>query len=149
MEKDIKKMLMDDLKASMKSKDLVKTSVIKNIRAAVANYEKENSEELTNTVFVTLLDKLIKDREKSIKMFKDGGRNELVETEEYEVSIIEAYLPKRLSVEEIREEALKVQEETGATGMKDMGRMMGILKNKLGGTAKPADVSKVVKEILQ
>jgi len=150
----MKERLMNDLKEAMKSTDenkAVRVTSIKAIRQAVIEWEKDkknSGKEISEDQFVKIVDKLIKDRNKSIEQYVDAGREDLAESERVEIEIISKYLPERVSEEEITEAAKTLKEEIGATGMKDMGKMMGQLKNKFGTSAKPADISRIVKDIL-
>lgn len=148
----MKDRLMNDLKEAMKSTDAnkaVRLASVKAVRQAVTDYEKSNpGKELTEEVFAGLVDGLIKSREKSVEAYISGGRQDLADVEQEEINIIKTYLPERVDDETIREAALAVKSEIGATSMKEMGQMMGILKSKFGASAKPADVSRIVKEVL-
>jgi len=130
--------------SAMKSKDKERLSVLRLINGKLTDALKENS----NTDLVAVLDSMVKERNKSIEAYTEGGRNDLADQEKFEVTIINEFLPKRMSVEDIQEVAKTVISELGASSMKDMGRVMGVLKGKLGNNAKPADIASVVKSEL-
>jgi len=145
----MKERLMEDLKTAMKARQPEKVASIKSVRQAVIGFEKDNpGKELTEDVFASLVDGLIKTRTKSIEEYTKADRLDLAEPEQVEIDFIKVYLPERVNEETIREFALATKTETGASSMQDMGMMMGKLKAHFGATAKPADISKIVKEIL-
>jgi uncharacterized protein YqeY len=130
--------------SAMKSKDKERLSVLRLINGKLTDALKENS----NADLVAVLDSMIKERNKSIAAYTEANRNDLADQEKFEVTIINEFLPKRMSVEDIQEVAKSVISELGASSMKDMGRVMGVLKGKLGNEAKPADIASVVKSEL-
>lgn len=147
----MKTRLMEDLKKAMKSTDenrTIKLSSIKAVRQAVLDFEKEKKTNITEESFATLVDGLINSREKSIIAYKEAKREDLVIAEQSEIDIIKTYLPERVSNEEIEKEALLLKDKLGADSMRFMGQMMEQLKNYFGVSAKPADISRIVKEIL-
>ena len=145
----MKDRLMTDLKEAMKARNPEKVASIKSVRQAVIGFEKDNpGKELNEEVYASLIDGLIKTRTKSIEEYTKADRLDLAEPEQVEIDYIKVYLPERVDENTIKEAALAIQIETSASSMKDMGMMMGKLKAKFGATAKPADISRIVKEIL-
>ena len=148
----MKNRLMKDLKEAMKSTDenkAIRLASVKAVRQAVAGYEKDNpGYDITEEAIAPLIDGLIKTRQKSVDIFTKENRLDLADVEQTEINFIKVYLPKRVDTDEIKTAALIIKDEIGATGMRDMGKMMGLLKSKFGASAKPADISTVVKEIL-
>jgi uncharacterized protein YqeY len=150
----MKERLMNDLKEAMKSTDenkAVKLNAIKAVRQAVTEWEKDpknSGKEISEEQFVTIVDKLVKDRNKSITEYTKAGREDLCVNERIEIETISVYLPERVSEDEIRSAALSLKEELGVTDMKGMGQMMGKMKAQFGTSATPADISRIVKEIL-
>lgn len=148
----LKDQIMADLKEAMKNKNKDKLRVLRSLKAKLL--EKEISERkggeasLNDEQAIEVLMKAAKQRKESIDQFESGGRDDLVEKEQEELSIIESYLPKMLSEDEVRERARKKIDELGAETMADMGRVMGVLMQELKGKAEGATVSKVVKEEL-
>lgn len=148
----IKDKLLDDIKAAMKEKDSDRLRVLRSIKSKLM--EKEISERkggeatLSDEQAVEVLMKAAKQRKESIEQFEKGDRDDLAENEKAELEIIESYLPKMMSEEEVRAEAIKKIEELGASSMADMGKVMGVLMSELKGKAEGSTVSKVVKEEL-
>lgn len=148
----LKDKIVSDLKQAMKNKDQDRLRVLRSLKAKLL--EKEISERkggeasLTDEQAVEVLMKAAKQRKESIDQFQSGGRQDLVETEEKELQIIESYLPEMLSEEEVRDIAREKIEELGAKDMSDMGKVMGVLMQELKGRAEGGLVSKVVKEEL-
>ena len=127
--------------------DLVRDT-IRMFLSEVQRFEIDNREEVDDTKALQIINKMIKQRNDSISQFREGGRDDLAEKEEKEVEILSKYKPQQLSEEEV---TLKVQEaiqETGASSMQDIGKVMGILKSSLAGSADMGMVSKIVKEEL-
>lgn len=148
----LKEKIMTDLKEAMKAKNSDKTMVLRSLKAKIM--EKEISERkggeslLSDEQVIDVLLKAAKQRKESIDQFTQGDRPDLVEKEEMELSIIENYLPKMMSEEEVLVEVKSQIEKLGATSMADMGKVMGSLMGKLKGKAEGSTISKVVKEEL-
>ena len=127
--------------------DLVRDT-IRMFLSEVQRFEIDNKEEVDDAKALQIINKMIKQRNDSISQFREGGREDLAEKEEKEVEILSKYKPQQLSEEEVK---LKVQEaiqETGASSMQDIGKVMGVLKSSLAGSADMGMVSKIVKEEL-
>jgi uncharacterized protein len=103
---------------------------------------------LTDEVFASLIDSLIKSRNKSVEAYAEANRQDLADIELAEITFISKYLPERVDDSEIKHEAILLKNELGVTGMKEMGSMINLLKIKFGVKAKPADISRIVKEVL-
>jgi uncharacterized protein YqeY len=148
----LKKKLLDDLKAAMKSKEADKTRVLRSIKAKILEKEiserKEGQSTLSDEQIVEVLMKAAKQRKESIDQFKEGGRDDLVEKEEMELALIENYLPEMMSEDEVRKSVKDQIENMGATSMADMGKVMGALMGKLKGKAEGSLISRIVKEEL-
>jgi len=144
--------LISDLKAAMLAKDRIRTRTIRLLRAALLEKEIEmragGKADVSDEVAFSVLQKQAKQRRDSIDQFEKADREDLAVTEREELAVIQAYLPEQLSEEEIRKEVLAVIEETGASSMKDMGRVMGPVMNRLKGKADGRIVQAVVKELL-
>ena len=141
----VKESLQQDMKAAMRGGDKRRLGVIRLIMAAVKQREVDERIELDDGQLVAVLDKMAKQRRESIEQFKKAGRDDLVEQEEFELEILKAYLPEQLDDAEIDtlvDEAIK---NTGASSIKDMGKVMGQLKNKLQGRADMGAVSGKIK----
>ena len=138
-------------KQAMLNKDEDAKRVISTLRAEIKNKEIElrtTNKEMTDDVILSLVQKLIKQTKDAIEMFKNGGREDLVEKNEKEINILSQFLPKQLTSDEI-DDILKQEIETNSiTSMKDMGKLMGVLKSKYSGQMDFGYVSKKVKELL-
>jgi uncharacterized protein YqeY len=144
----IKEQLMDDLKTAMREKDLNRKQTVTMLRAAVKQVEVDTREEILDEQIVEIVQKQIKQKKAAYEEFKKGDREDLMKQTLEEIAILEVYLPEQLSVEEVRKLVEQAVEETGANSMRDMGRVMGILKEKTAGRADGKTLSDLVKEIL-
>ena len=148
----IKDKILDELKTAMKQKKADRLRVLRSLKAKLL--EKEISErkggeaEINDEQTVEVLMKAAKQRKESIDQFEKGGRDELVEKEKAELEVIEEFLPKMLSEDEVRAEVKAQIESMSASGMQDMGKVMGAMMGKLKGKADGSVVSRVVKEEL-
>lgn len=145
---DIKAKINDDVKAAMRSKDKERLAALRLIQAAFKQKEVDERIELSNEQAITILDKMAKQHRDSITQFKEANRNDLVQVEQFELDIIEAYLPAQLSDEEINALIEDAISKTGAESMKDMGKVMGMLKGELQGRADMGKVSGLIKSRL-
>jgi len=139
--------IKQDLKQAMLEKNELVRDTIRMFLSEVQRYEIDNKEEVDDTKALQIINKMIKQRNDSISQFKNGGRNDLAEKEEKEVDILSKYKPAQLSDEEITSKVKEAIEQSGATSMQDMGKVMGILKS-LSGSADMGLVSKIVKDEL-
>ena len=140
------KQIVSDLTASMKAQDASRTSTLRMVKAAMMNRQIEKGSELDDDDVQKLLRSLVKQRRDSIELYDKGGRQELVDKEQAEIEVIESYLPQAASPEVIEEAVVAAIAETGASSMRDMGKVMKAVQAALAG--KNADgrlVSEVVK----
>jgi uncharacterized protein YqeY len=144
----LKQRLTDDMKAAMKGGDKPRLAVIRLINAAIKQREVDERIELDDTQVLAVLDKMVKQRRDSVTQYEQAGRNELAEQEQYEIGVIQDYLPAALSEDEILALVDEAIAATGAAGMKDMGKVMGSLKPKLQGRADMGAVSALIKQKL-
>lgn len=144
----MKKRLLDDLKEAMKEKNEVKKNTIQMARAAILQIEKDKGIEVEDAQIIELIAKEVKKRKDSLADYERGGREDLVKQIKEEISYLEVYLPKQLTTEEITEIVKKVIEETGATSIKDMGKVMKSAKEKIGVSADGKTINEVVKSLL-
>ncbi len=144
----LKERLKEDMKAALKAKDKEKLSVIRMLQALIKNAEIDKRGELTDEEIISLLQKYAKQRRESIEMYEKGGRQDLVEKEKRELEIVEGYLPKQMSEEEIRELVAEVIKEVGASSPKDFGKVMQAVMPKVKGRADGSLVNRVVRELL-
>jgi uncharacterized protein YqeY len=139
-----------DLLKALKSGDSSQAEILRYILSAIHNAEiaKGKGKSLTEEELAQVLQKQAKQRQESIEAYKKGGRNDLAEKEKKELEIIKTYLPEQLSEEKVRQLAEEAVKKVGASGPKDIGRVMGALMPEVKGKADGAVVSKVVKGLL-
>jgi uncharacterized protein YqeY len=141
--------IQKDIAAAMRSKDSLRLNVLRMMKTAVKNKEIEKMKALEEPEVLAVLNTLVKQRKDSIDQFRAGGREELAQKEEAEITIIDEYLPAAASDEDIRKAIEDSIRESNATSMKDMGKVMAATKAKLSGkTIDGARVSQFVKEQL-
>jgi len=150
---DLLTKINEDLVVSMKSKEEgsgLRTTTLRMIKSAIKNAEiaKRGKGELTEEDILGVLSTMVKQRKESVEQYQNAGRNDLADKENKEIEVIQAYLPKQLSVEEVDEIIKATIQEAGISGMKDMGRLMKELMPKLKGRADGKLVNQRVKEIL-
>ena len=144
----LKERLLNDLKESMKNKNLIRKNTIQMVRAGILQVEKDKQIELTEEQVIEIIAKETKKRKDAQIEFEKSGREDLINQNNEEIAILSEYLPKQLSEEEIEIIVKKVIEETGATTMKDMGIVMKKSKEQIGATADGKTVSEIVKKLL-
>ncbi len=144
----IKAKIQEDMKDAMRSQDKERLATIRLIMAAIKQREVDERITLTDDQVLSVLDKMLKQRRESITQYQAGNRPDLVEKENAEIRVIQAYLPAQLSAAEIQSLIETAIQETGAASAKDMGKVMGVLKPKLQGRADVGLVSNQVKERL-
>jgi uncharacterized protein YqeY len=144
----LKNQIQDAMKTAMKGGDKERLAVIRLIMAAMKQVEVDERIELDDNRVLGILDKMVKQRRESISQFKSGGRDDLAEKEQAEIDIISAFLPQALSEAEIETIINKAISETGAASMKDMGKVMGIVKPRITGRADVGAVSGKIKSLL-
>ncbi|MGI6704459.1 MAG: GatB/YqeY domain-containing protein [Clostridia bacterium] len=145
----LKEKLLLDMRTAMKQRDSFRKSVLTMVRAAVLQIEKDKRTELDDRGVIEVIAKEVKSRKEALKMFKQGGRQDLVDKNEKEIEILSEYLPPQLSEDEIRAAIKKAIERTGAESMKDMGKVMSAVMPDLKGSADGGTVNRLVKELLQ
>ena len=133
------------MKTAMRAKDSARLSAIRLILAAIKQKEVDERVELTDADVVGILEKMIKQRRESIAQFEKAARNDLVDAEKFELGVLSGYLPQQLGEAEIQKEINSVIAEAGASGVKDMGKVMAALKSRLAGRADMGKVSALVK----
>jgi hypothetical protein len=133
------------MKSAMRAKDAARLSAIRLILAAIKQKEIDERVELTDPDVVGILEKMIKQRRESIAQFEKAARNDLADAEKFELGVLSGYLPQQLGEAEIQKEINSVIAETGASGVKDMGKVMAALKSRLAGRADMGKVSALVK----
>jgi len=138
----------DDVKAAMKSGDARRRDALRLLTAALKQKEVDERKTLAEPDVVAVIEKMIKQRRDSISQFKQGGREDLAQNEEYEIAVLEKYMPAAMSDDEIDAAIAAAIAETGAKAPADMGKVMGPLKGKLAGRADMSKVSARVKQKL-
>jgi len=132
----------------MREKSALRLSTIRMIRAEILNKDKEHGKEATEEDIVKLLQSMIKRREEAAEQYAKGGRQDLAAKEREEAGIIRDYLPPQMNDDELRQAIQEAIAETGASSVKEMGKVMGLLTKRLAGQAAPARISQMVKELL-
>lgn len=145
----LKDQLMDDLKQSMKDKDNLKKSVITLIRSAIKQYEVDNRVEADDDKVIDTISKQLKQRRDSLVEFEKAQREDLVDQTKKEIDVLVSYLPEQMSAEEVKNIVVQTISETGASSVKDMGRLMAALMPKLKGKADGKLINEIAKELLQ
>lgn len=140
--------IKNDLKQAMLDKQDLVRDTIRMFLSEVQRFEIDNKEDVDDAKALQIINKMIKQRNDSISQFKDGGRDDLAEKEQKEVDILSKYKPQQLSEEEITSKVVEAIKESGADSMQDIGKVMGLLKSSLAGSADMGIVSKIVKEQL-
>ncbi len=144
----MKNKISQDLKEAMKAKDALKVSTLRMIIAEIERKEKEKGQPVQQEAIIQLLYSMIKKRKEAIELFLKGGRQDLADKESKEIPIIESYLPRQLSEEEIRQEVLSTIAELNVKSVKEVGKVMGVLSKKLSGKAQGSTISHIVKDEL-
>ena len=140
--------IKQDLKQAMLEKNDLARDTIRMFLAEVQRFEIDNQEEAYDSKALQIVNKMIKQRNDSITQFKSGGRDDLADREQKEVDILSKYKPAQLSEEEVTLKVKEAIENSGASSMQDMGKVMGVLNSSLAGSADMGMVSKIVKENL-
>jgi len=141
----LKTRISEDMKTAMRAKEAPRLATIRLLLAAMKQREVDERVELSDADIVAIIDKMIKQRRESIAQFEKGGRQDLAETERFEIGVLQTYMPAALSESEINTEIGAAIQSTGAKAMADMGKVMAVLKTKLAGKADMAKVSELVK----
>ncbi|EYC52063.1 glutamyl-tRNA amidotransferase [Hylemonella gracilis str. Niagara R] len=144
----LKDQINEDMKSAMRAKDMERLGTIRLLTAAIKQKEVDERITLDDAAVVAVVDKLLKQRKDSIEAFEKAGRQDLADKEKAEVTVLQVYLPTRLSAEEVAAEVKAIVAELGAKGPGDMGKVMGAVKAKLAGKAEMGQVSAAVKAAL-
>ena len=144
----LKDQITEDMKTAMRAKDAARLSTIRMLLAAIKQREVDERIVLDDASIVAIVDKTIKQRKDSITAFQSAGRTDLVDKESAELLVLQAYLPARLSSDEVTAEVSAIVASLGATGPGDMGRVMAAVKAQLAGKADMGAISAAVKSAL-
>ncbi len=140
--------IKDDIKAAMKAKEVAKRDALRLLDSALKQIEVDERKELTDEDVMAIIAKQIKQRNDAASQYRDAGRDDLLEKELLEISIYETYLPAQLSDDELAEVLKAIIAEVGAESMKDMGKVMGAAKAKVGNQADGKRINECVKSLL-
>ncbi len=145
----LKQTLTDTIIVSMKAREIERVKVLRNVQAVIKQIEIDRQTELNDAEVLEILQKQLKQRHESLTIFTENGRDDLANKEQFEIDIINEYMPKQMDDAELATLVNAEIAEQGATSMRDMGSVMGILKTKTAGRADPALISKLLKDALQ
>ena len=144
----LKVRITEDMKTAMRAKDSERLGTIRLLQSATKQKEVDERIELDDAAIVAIVDKMIKQRKDSIAAFEQAARQDLVDKEKAELAVLSAYLPERLSAQELSDAVQAIVKELGASGPGDMGKVMGAVKTRLAGKADMGAVSAAVKAAL-
>ena len=144
----LKEKITVDMQDAMRSKDSEKLNAIRLLQSSIKQKEVDDRVEIDDTIILNIIEKMLKQRRDSIEAFKKANRNDLVEKEEFEVRVLQAYMPEPLSLEDVEKEIDSAIKSNDANSMKDMGLVMNAVKLKVSGRANMAEVSQKIKEKL-
>jgi uncharacterized protein len=133
------------MKAAMRAKDAARLSAIRLILAGIKQREVDERKELSDADVTAVIEKMIKQRRESIAQYEKASRQDLVDAEKFELEVLSGYLPQQFGEAELQQEVQKAIGETGASGIRDMGKVMALLKSRLAGRADMGKLSNLVK----
>ncbi|MGO3008545.1 MAG: GatB/YqeY domain-containing protein [Psychrobacter celer] len=145
----LKQTLSDSIKASMKARELERVKVLRNVQSVIKQIEIDRQTELDDAAVLEVLQKQLKQRQESLGIFTENGRDDLAAKEQFEIDVINEFMPAQMDDDELAALVNAEIQAQGATSMRDMGSVMGVLKSKTAGRADPATISKLVKNALQ
>ncbi len=148
MSATLKERIISDMKEAMRNKDKERLGTIRLITAAIKQREVDERIELDDQQVLVVLDKMLKQRRDSISQYTKAGRDDLATVEAKEIEVVQEYMPSALNDEEISQIITDAISATGATSMKEMGKVMGVIKSKLQGRADMGEVSSKIKALL-
>jgi uncharacterized protein YqeY len=141
----LKERVQEDMKAAMRAKDAARLSAIRLLLAAMKQKEVDERQALTDADVLGIIEKMVKQRRESIAQYEKAARQDLADQEKFEIGVLGAYLPQQMSEAEIDQAVAAAVGEAGAAGVKDMGKVMALLKPRLAGRADIGKVSALVK----
>jgi hypothetical protein len=148
MTSQLKQRILDDVTVAMRAKDKPRLGTLRLVTAAIKQVEVDSRSDLDDASVLTVLEKMLKQRRDSLQQYSDAGRQDLADQESYEIAIIETYMPEALPAEELEALIDAAIAETNAASMRDMGKVMGLLKARVQGRADLGAVSATVKNKL-
>lgn len=141
----LKAQISEDMKSAMRAKETERLGTIRLLQAAIKQREVDERVELTDADVISVIEKMLKQRRDSIAAYEKANRDDLAEVEKAEVTVLQVYLPKQLTEDEIKAILEKAVTDTGASSMKDMGKVMGIVKPQVAGKADMGKISGLIK----
>ena len=144
----LKEKLLEDLKESMKEKNVIRKNVVQMVRAAILRIEKDKKIEVRDSQIVEIIAKEAKKRKDALEDYQKSGREDLIEQMNQEIKILNEYLPKQLTEEELTQKMQEIITELGATSIKDIGAVMKKAKETIGAAANGKAINEVAKKIL-
>ena len=144
----LKEKLLEDLKESMKEKNVIRKNVVQMVRAAILQIEKDKKIEVSDSQIVEIIAKEVKTRKDALEDYQKSGREDLIEQMNQEIKILNEYLPKQLTEEELTQKMQEIITELGATSIKDIGAVMKKAKETIGAAANGKAINEVAKKIL-
>ena len=144
----LKAQISEDMKTAMRAKDSVRLGAIRLLLSAIKQREVDERIELTDADVITVIEKMLKQRRDSIAAFESANRTDLADIEKFEVTVLQTYMPKQLSDEELNQIITQVIADSGATGAKDMGKVVGLVRPLVAGVADMGKVSGLIKSRL-
>jgi hypothetical protein len=141
----LKERIQEDMKAAMRARDAARLSAIRLLLAAMTQKEVDERQPLADADVLGIIEKMVKQRRESIAQYEKAARQDLADQEKFEIGVLGGYLPQQMSEAEIAQAVAAAASEAGAAGVKDMGRVMALLKPRLAGRADMGKVSALVK----
>ena len=144
----IRQSISDDMKSFMRAKDTARLGAIRLLQASIKQKEVDERVELNDDQILTVIQKMLKQRKDSIEAYQHANRQDLIDQEQLEIEVLTKYMPEPLSDEEVNRYIEEAIASTGASDMKDMGKVVSVLKSKVAGRADMAEVSKLIRQKL-
>ncbi len=145
---ELKNVLLEDMKTAMRDKDVIKKDTVQLVRAAILQYEKDNKTVLDNEGVIEIIAKEVKRYKDVLPDYEKSGRQDLIDEIHRKIEILMPYLPEQMSEEEMRTTVKEVISQTGATSMKDIGKVMGVIMPKVKGRCDGRALNALIKEYL-
>jgi uncharacterized protein YqeY len=142
---DLKAQVTEDMKAAMRARDTQRLAAVRLVLAAIKQKEVDERKDMTDQDVIGVVEKMIKQRRESISQYEKAARADLADVEKFELAVLQGYMPQALSESEVEAAVGAALTESGAQGVRDMGKVMGVLKSKLAGRADMSVVSAMVK----
>lgn len=144
----LKAQITEDMKTAMRAKETARLGAIRLLLSAMKQREVDERVELSDADIIAVIEKMLKQRRDSIAAYEGAGRNDLADIEKFEVSVLQTYMPKQLSDDELKQIITQVIADSGAQGAKDMGKVIGLVKPLVAGVADMGKVSGLIKSLL-